>query len=64
MCISWTNKEFDIINARCNLEDRRILLYFGTISLVTYRPVLNKVRLSLRVIDIMFLTAYLGFLTL
>jgi hypothetical protein len=24
VCISWTNKEFDIINARCNHED---LLY-------------------------------------
>jgi hypothetical protein len=21
MCISWTNKEFDIINARCKSED-------------------------------------------
>jgi hypothetical protein len=23
MCISWTNKEFGIINARCNREDLR-----------------------------------------
>jgi hypothetical protein len=26
MCISWTNKKFYIINARCNHEDYSILL--------------------------------------